>query len=61
MYDEFINKGWPSSEIHIFVKPSRMSETDRELCDSLEKIGNISLKKMSQIAIRNISWFETNF
>ena len=42
MYDEFINKGWPCSEIHIFVKPSRMSETDRELCDSLEKIGNVS-------------------
>ena len=39
MYDDFINKGWQSSEIHIFVKPSRMTDVDRGLCDSLEKIG----------------------
>jgi len=39
VYDEFIQKGWQDSEIHIFVKPSRMTEKDRELCDSLEKIG----------------------
>jgi len=39
VYDEFISKGWQSSEIHIFVKPSGMTEADRELCDSLEKIG----------------------
>ena len=39
MYDEFISKGWQSSEIHIFVKPSRMTDVDRGLCDTLEKIG----------------------
>jgi len=39
MYDEFVRKGWPSTEIHIFVKPSRMTEADRELCDSMERIG----------------------
>jgi hypothetical protein len=39
MYDEFISLGWQSSEIHIFVKPSRMTDVDRGLCDSLEKIG----------------------
>ena len=43
MYDEFVRKGWPSTEIHIFVKPSRMTEADRELCDSMERIGNIFL------------------
>merc|ERR1719412_116553 len=29
MYDEFISRGWQSSEIIIFVKPSRMTDVDR--------------------------------
>ena len=47
MYEEFLNQGWQSSDIHIFVKPSRMTEADRELCESLEKIGkNASHKSL---------------
>ena len=41
MYDEFVARGWEISDIIIFVKPKGMPPADRELCETLEKIGEI--------------------